>query len=673
MFLHDIVNPLTVAEAWSAKYKRSINCSHPRGFSQKAHCAGKKKHNESVEMEMTCPDCGMCQTHGTLNEIRKGQKDANGFTKCWPGKHAAGTKKGKNGGQVRNCVPNESIAESEVDEVFGFQTTRPAVKKPTATLAQMRKEFEKQAPAPQPRVVQNKDADEVRAREVHVRHADEAAKNSHGHTRKQQAAIAMAKQGVAEGEGGLGQTAGIGINGKQFNFSIKDLIAKAQNYPVKKLNPQLFVKQLADRHEDPKQTAARAQAADLQYPIIVVQDGNTLMIADGTHRAQKAIMNKLPSINAHVIPVKDMAEFSKQGVAEGITPNVIHKLADLKGIKWDNEPSFLKLTKRLTGKAHLDELNQDELKKVKHYLEKQGVAENDVAAGIDKFFNNLGDPVISNLQRVALLAMQGRQSEAAGQLRFVIKDADLAVQKKITDAVNNIKPVTINGKVADSSTLDKSKKHQEWILQTFIPWVQSQLPEQGVAEGRLNEFAPGAGDDGEEETLHKYARMWYNGDDATQQKIEKILDRMGWEIGEIESEEGGCFVVQAGDEHGRSYIGFAPEDLTEDDWTQGGDSTTFGDGSGNAWTGGQSGNGGPMTDLMGETTGRPYIRKVEHERADGSIETTYELLDSNGRTIKTGMSKETAMSVLKRYRADHVRESVEQQRLAAMRRAGYFD
>ena len=121
---------------------------------------------------------------------------------------------------------------------------------------------------------------------------------------------------VWEGEGGLGQVAGIGINGKQFNFSIKDLIAKAQNYPVKKLNPQLFVKQLADRHEDPKQTAARAQSADLQYPIIVVQDGNTLMIADGTHRAQKAIMNKLPAINAHVIPVKDMAEFSKQGVAE---------------------------------------------------------------------------------------------------------------------------------------------------------------------------------------------------------------------------------------------------------------------------------------------------------------------------------------------------------------------
>ena len=100
-----------LAEAWSQKYKSSINCSHPRGFSQKAHCAGKKKHNESVEMEMVCEDCGMCQTHGSLNEIKKGQKDANGYTKCWPGKHAEGTKKGRNGGQVRNCKPNKNINE----------------------------------------------------------------------------------------------------------------------------------------------------------------------------------------------------------------------------------------------------------------------------------------------------------------------------------------------------------------------------------------------------------------------------------------------------------------------------------------------------------------------------------------------------------------------------------
>ena len=102
-----------ITEKWSQKYKKSINCSHPKGFSQKAHCAGKKKHNESTEMEMVCAECGMCESHANLNEIKKGQKDSNGFTKCWPGKHAEGTKTGKNGKPVRNCVPNESVAEAE--------------------------------------------------------------------------------------------------------------------------------------------------------------------------------------------------------------------------------------------------------------------------------------------------------------------------------------------------------------------------------------------------------------------------------------------------------------------------------------------------------------------------------------------------------------------------------
>jgi len=30
-------------EEWSNKYKKSIDCSNPKGFSQKAHCAGRKK------------------------------------------------------------------------------------------------------------------------------------------------------------------------------------------------------------------------------------------------------------------------------------------------------------------------------------------------------------------------------------------------------------------------------------------------------------------------------------------------------------------------------------------------------------------------------------------------------------------------------------------------------
>ena len=40
-------------EKWSEKYKKSIDCDNPKGFSQKAHCQGKKKEsNENVEEEV---------------------------------------------------------------------------------------------------------------------------------------------------------------------------------------------------------------------------------------------------------------------------------------------------------------------------------------------------------------------------------------------------------------------------------------------------------------------------------------------------------------------------------------------------------------------------------------------------------------------------------------------
>jgi hypothetical protein len=36
-------DPDYIEEKWSKKYKSSINCSNPKGFSQRAHCQGRKK------------------------------------------------------------------------------------------------------------------------------------------------------------------------------------------------------------------------------------------------------------------------------------------------------------------------------------------------------------------------------------------------------------------------------------------------------------------------------------------------------------------------------------------------------------------------------------------------------------------------------------------------------
>jgi len=92
-----------VAEGWSQKYKKSINCGHPKGFSQRAHCAGKKKHNESIEM--TCEDCGMCQTHGDNSQDNLNEA-------CWKDYHKEGNKK-LFGKTVPNCVKNEDTTDAE--------------------------------------------------------------------------------------------------------------------------------------------------------------------------------------------------------------------------------------------------------------------------------------------------------------------------------------------------------------------------------------------------------------------------------------------------------------------------------------------------------------------------------------------------------------------------------
>lgn len=69
-------------------------------------------------------------------------------------------------------------------------------------------------------------------------------------------------------------------------------------------------------------------------------------------------------------------EFIVETAMMDLSPQTIHKLADRKGVKWDNEPSFLKLTKQLTGKEHLDDLDQAGLNKVKRHLDGlQGVVD----------------------------------------------------------------------------------------------------------------------------------------------------------------------------------------------------------------------------------------------------------------------------------------------------------
>lgn len=45
----DDIKKTETNEKWSQKYKKSIDCKNPKGFSQRAHCEGRKKKSENKE------------------------------------------------------------------------------------------------------------------------------------------------------------------------------------------------------------------------------------------------------------------------------------------------------------------------------------------------------------------------------------------------------------------------------------------------------------------------------------------------------------------------------------------------------------------------------------------------------------------------------------------------
>lgn len=44
-----------LVEKWTNKYKKSINCSDPKGFSQKAHCAARRKRQKGEKTKSKSP------------------------------------------------------------------------------------------------------------------------------------------------------------------------------------------------------------------------------------------------------------------------------------------------------------------------------------------------------------------------------------------------------------------------------------------------------------------------------------------------------------------------------------------------------------------------------------------------------------------------------------------
>jgi hypothetical protein len=75
---------------WSMKYKRSIDCNNPKGFSQEQHCKSKASEDEKYEMEDDEEYKGMMTTEG--------QKFSDFLKQCIP------TKQGDDKSKFKSCL-----------------------------------------------------------------------------------------------------------------------------------------------------------------------------------------------------------------------------------------------------------------------------------------------------------------------------------------------------------------------------------------------------------------------------------------------------------------------------------------------------------------------------------------------------------------------------------------
>ena len=94
-----------IDEKWSKKYKDSIDCKNPKGFSQKAHCQGKNKKTETDESTGSGSAGGFSAP--LFSTTKKEMEEA-----CWKGYKEVGGKK-KNGKMVPNCVKEGKEKEKD--------------------------------------------------------------------------------------------------------------------------------------------------------------------------------------------------------------------------------------------------------------------------------------------------------------------------------------------------------------------------------------------------------------------------------------------------------------------------------------------------------------------------------------------------------------------------------
>ena len=118
LLLEEVEETNIIEEKWSEKYKRSINCKNPKGFSQKAHCQGRKKNEELELSDELIEEAKKKDYKPNFSKEKKqglhgwfARNDGKGWVNCRTG-GPCGRDSADKGGKYPACRPTKAQCKS---------------------------------------------------------------------------------------------------------------------------------------------------------------------------------------------------------------------------------------------------------------------------------------------------------------------------------------------------------------------------------------------------------------------------------------------------------------------------------------------------------------------------------------------------------------------------------
>ena len=116
--------------------------------------------------------------------------------------------------------------------------------------------------------------------------------------------------------------------------------------------------------------------------------------------------------------------------------------------------------------------------------------------------------------------------------------------------------------IMKNESFQTQQKKQQILNHLFTPINDIKKHLKNLKEFAIDDNGGDGGEEDGEEILRQLAKQWWLGSEQDMIRAERTLASMGWEIGEDSGyDNGGVFVVRAGDMHGKSYISWPHEDL----------------------------------------------------------------------------------------------------------------